>query len=83
MRRFQNKIGHDWLPDTWGSLCPGGRRLGSTQFDKGTTSGEMDKSYLPKYLQPIDGSGLFKNCLNDGLPIAGPVPIISKLSRPN
>jgi hypothetical protein len=31
-------------------------------------------------LQPMNGLGLFMNCLNDGLPIADPVPIISKLS---
>ncbi|KAK4233449.1 mating-type protein MAT alpha 1-domain-containing protein [Achaetomium macrosporum] len=35
---------------------------------------------VQSYLQPMNGLGLLMNCLNDGLPITDPVPIISKLS---
>ncbi|SPQ19733.1 a47b2785-884e-4228-8484-e6398b7de071 [Thermothielavioides terrestris] len=32
------------------------------------------------YSQPMNGLGLFMNCLNDGLPVSNPLPIIAKLS---
>ncbi|KAK4125089.1 hypothetical protein N657DRAFT_643899 [Parathielavia appendiculata] len=35
---------------------------------------------VPSCLQPMNGFGLFMNCLNDGLPVANPLPIIAKLS---
>ncbi|KAK4102750.1 hypothetical protein N658DRAFT_494787 [Parathielavia hyrcaniae] len=35
---------------------------------------------VQSYLQPTNGFGLFMNCLNDGLPVANPLPIIAKLS---
>lgn len=31
-------------------------------------------------LQPMNGLGLFMSCLNDGLPVANPLPIMGKLS---
>ncbi|KAL2172581.1 hypothetical protein VTG60DRAFT_4700 [Thermothelomyces hinnuleus] len=35
---------------------------------------------VQSYLQPTNGLGLFMNCLNDGLPVSNPLPIIAKLS---
>ncbi|KAL2136848.1 hypothetical protein VTI74DRAFT_1062 [Chaetomium olivicolor] len=35
---------------------------------------------VQSYLQPMNGLGLFMNCLNDGLPVNNPLPIIAKLS---
>ncbi|KAK4154861.1 mating-type protein MAT alpha 1-domain-containing protein [Chaetomidium leptoderma] len=35
---------------------------------------------VQSYLQPTNGLGLFMNCLNDGLPVGNPLPIIAKLS---
>ncbi|KAK3311458.1 mating-type protein MAT alpha 1-domain-containing protein [Chaetomium strumarium] len=35
---------------------------------------------VQSFLQPMNGLGIFMKCLNNGLPIADPVPIISKLS---
>jgi hypothetical protein len=35
---------------------------------------------VQSYVQPTNGLGLFMNCLNDGLPVSNPLPIIAKLS---
>ncbi|KAK4133413.1 hypothetical protein BT67DRAFT_462946 [Trichocladium antarcticum] len=35
---------------------------------------------VQSYLQPMNGLGLFMNCLNDGLPVDNPLPVIAKLS---
>lgn len=35
---------------------------------------------VQSYVQPLNGLGLFMNCLNDGLPVANPLAIITKLS---
>ena len=35
---------------------------------------------VQSYTQPLNGLGLFMNCLNDGLPVTNPLPIIAKLS---
>jgi hypothetical protein len=35
---------------------------------------------VQSYFQPMNGLGLFMNCLNDGLPVANPLLIIAKLS---
>jgi len=32
------------------------------------------------YMQPMNALGLFMNCLNHGLPVANPLPVIAKLS---
>ena len=35
---------------------------------------------VQSYLQPMNALGLFMNCLNHGLPVTDPLPIIAKLS---
>ncbi|KAL2020189.1 hypothetical protein VTK56DRAFT_8615 [Thermocarpiscus australiensis] len=35
---------------------------------------------IQSHLQPMNGLGLFMNCLTDGLPVANPLPIIARLS---
>lgn len=35
---------------------------------------------IQSYVPPINGIGLFMNCLNDGLPVSNPLPVIAKLS---
>jgi hypothetical protein len=51
------------------------------QLDDGTHKIERTANRpVPSYLQPMNGFGLFMNCLNDGLPVANPLPIIAKLS---
>ncbi len=35
---------------------------------------------VQNYLQPMNALGLFMNCLNHGLPVTDPLPIIAKLS---
>lgn len=36
---------------------------------------------MQSYPQPMNGLGLFMSCLNDGLPVSNPLPIITKLSN--
>ncbi|KAL2144463.1 hypothetical protein VTI28DRAFT_9111 [Corynascus sepedonium] len=36
---------------------------------------------VQSYPQPMNGLGLFMSCLNDGLPVSNPLPIITKLSN--
>jgi hypothetical protein len=51
------------------------------QLDGGTHKIERTANRpVPSYLQPMNGFGLLMNCLNDGLPVANPLPIIAKLS---
>ena len=51
------------------------------RLDDGTHKVERTEiRAVQSYLQPMNGLGLFMNCLNGGLPIANPLPIIAKLT---
>jgi hypothetical protein len=51
------------------------------KLDNGTHKLQRAATRLVQsYLQPMNGLGLFMNCLNDGLPVGNPLPIIAKLS---
>ncbi|EAQ89967.1 hypothetical protein CHGG_06586 [Chaetomium globosum CBS 148.51] len=51
------------------------------RLDDGTHKVERTEvRAVQSYLQPMNGLGLFINCLNGGLPVANPLPIIAKLT---
>jgi hypothetical protein len=51
------------------------------QLDDGTHMVERTAiRSVQSYVQPTNGLGLFMSCLNDGLPVSNPLPIIAKLS---
>ncbi|KAK4032298.1 mating-type protein MAT alpha 1-domain-containing protein [Parachaetomium inaequale] len=51
------------------------------QLGKGTPKVERTTTRgVQSYLQPTNALELFMNCLNDGLPVANPLPIIATLS---
>ncbi|GAB1312018.1 Synaptic functional regulator fmr1 [Madurella fahalii] len=51
------------------------------QLEDGTHTLERTvNGVVQSHLQPMNGLGLFMSCLNDGLPVPSPLPIIAKLS---
>jgi hypothetical protein len=51
------------------------------QLDDGTHTVERTAiQSVQSYWTPTNGLGLFMSCLNDGLPVSDPLPIISKLT---
>jgi hypothetical protein len=52
-----------------------------TRLEEGTHKIErIAVRTVQSYSQPMNGLGLFMNCLNGGLPVGNPLPIIAKLS---
>ena len=51
------------------------------ELEDGTQRVERSATRVAQsYMQPTNALGLFMNCLNHGLPVANPLPVIAKLS---